>query len=85
MNITLKTEVRGNYLKIMEHFDRDLFEALKPPFGEMQIVEFTGSKKGDQQRQIDSQDFQEALCHQSAGELSVCKKKGVPPGCRNRQ
>ncbi|MFT4537496.1 MAG: ligand-binding SRPBCC domain-containing protein [Saprospiraceae bacterium] len=47
MNITLKTEVRGNYLKVMQQFDRDLFEALKPPIGEMKIVAFTGSKKGD--------------------------------------
>jgi len=47
MNITLKTKVRGNYIKVMERFDRDLFEALKPPVGEMEIVDFTGSKKGD--------------------------------------
>jgi len=47
MNIQLKTKVEGNYKDIMERFDRDLFEALKPKTAEMEIVEFTGSKKGD--------------------------------------
>lgn len=47
MNVTLKTTVKGNYLKVMKAFDRDLFEALKPPKGEMEIVAFTGSQKGD--------------------------------------
>ena len=47
MNFTLKTSVKGNYKKVMAAFDKRLFEALKPPFGKMEIVEFTGSKKGD--------------------------------------
>ncbi len=47
MNITLHAEVKGNYREIMAAFDRELFEALKPPRGKMDIVEFTGSKKGD--------------------------------------
>ena len=47
MKIILKTKVPGNYRKLMERFDRELFEALKPPVG-MEIQEFTGSKKGDQ-------------------------------------
>lgn len=47
MTITLKTPVKGNYKKVMKAFDRNLFEALKPPLGEMEIVTFTGSKKGD--------------------------------------
>ncbi len=47
MNIQLKTKVDGNYKEIMELFDRNLFEALKPPYGKMEIVKFTGSKKGD--------------------------------------
>ena len=47
MNVTLKTQVKGNYKKVMAAFDRNLFEALKPPTGEMEIVEFTGSQKGD--------------------------------------
>lgn len=47
MNLKLKTSVKGNYKKVMAAFDLSLFEALKPPFGEMEIVEFTGSKKGD--------------------------------------
>lgn len=47
MNIILKTPVKGNYKKVMAAFDRTLFEALKPPIGEMEIVQFTGSQKGD--------------------------------------
>ncbi len=47
MNVTLKTPVKGNYKKIIAAFDRDLFEALKPPTGEMEIITFTGSQKGD--------------------------------------
>ncbi len=47
MNIQLKTKVDGNYKAIMEQFDRKLFEALKPKYGKMEIVKFTGSKKGD--------------------------------------
>jgi ligand-binding SRPBCC domain-containing protein len=47
MNVTLKTQVKGNYKKVMAAFDRNLFEALKPPAGEMEIVLFTGSQKGD--------------------------------------
>jgi len=47
MNIKLKAKVKGDYKTVMAAFDRDLFEALKPPDGEMEIVEFTGSKKGD--------------------------------------
>lgn len=47
MNIRLKTKVDGNYKLVMEQFDRKLFEALKPKHGKMEIVKFTGSKKGD--------------------------------------
>ena len=47
MNLVLKTPVSGNYKKVMAAFDRRLFEALKPPIGEMKIKEFTGSQKGD--------------------------------------
>ena len=47
MNIQLKTEVSGNYKDIIRRFDRTLFEALKPKNADMEIVEFTGSKKGD--------------------------------------
>jgi len=46
-NIILKTKVQGNYLDVMNRFDRDLFEALKPKVGRMDIVKFTGSQKGD--------------------------------------
>lgn len=47
MNLILKAPVKGNYKKVMAAFDRRLFEALKPSVGEMEIVEFTGSRKGD--------------------------------------
>lgn len=47
MNIKIKTKVKGNYRVLMEQFDRKLFEALKPKHADMEIVEFTGSKKGD--------------------------------------
>jgi len=47
MNIQLKTKVDGNYRDIIKKFDRHLFEALKPKYGKMQIVKFTGSQKGD--------------------------------------
>ena len=47
MNIKLQTTVAGNYKDIMARFDRALFEALAPPQPKMEIVEFTGSKKGD--------------------------------------
>lgn len=47
MNIKLRTKVDGNYKDIMRQFDRKLFEALKPSIGEMEIVAFTGSQKGD--------------------------------------
>ena len=47
MRVTIETTVNGNYKDIMSRFDRKLFEALKPKNAEMEIVEFTGSKKGD--------------------------------------
>lgn len=47
MNLKIKTNVKGNYKSVMDRFDRDLFEALAPKQGEVEIVEFTGSKKGD--------------------------------------
>jgi len=47
MKIILKTKVSGNYLEIMERFDLNLFEALKPIGAKMEVEQFTGSKKGD--------------------------------------
>jgi ligand-binding SRPBCC domain-containing protein len=47
MRIQLKTKVNGNYKDIISQFDRRLFEALKPKHAKMEIVEFTGSEKGD--------------------------------------
>ncbi|MCG8328310.1 MAG: hypothetical protein MI974_11525 [Chitinophagales bacterium] len=47
MNIQLSTLVSGNYRDIIQQFDLQLFEALAPPLVKMEIVEFTGSEKGD--------------------------------------
>lgn len=47
MNFKLRTEVNGNYIRVMDLFDLDLFKALKPIGVKMEIVEFTGSKTGD--------------------------------------
>lgn len=47
MNIQIKTRVKGNYKEIIRRFDRQLFEALAPRSAKMEIVEFTGSEKGD--------------------------------------
>ncbi|MBX2876640.1 MAG: cyclase [Saprospiraceae bacterium] len=47
MKIRFETRVKGHYKEVMKRFDRELFEALKPKQGEMEIVEFTGSKTGD--------------------------------------
>lgn len=47
MNVKFENKVKGNYKDVMARFDRQLFEALKPKQGKMEIVEFTGSKKGD--------------------------------------
>jgi ligand-binding SRPBCC domain-containing protein len=47
MNINFQTKVKGNYLQVIKGFDRKLFEALKPKLAAMEILEFTGSQKGD--------------------------------------
>lgn len=47
MKLKLETQVVGNYKEVMQAFDLKLFEVLKPPIGKMEVVEFTGSKKGD--------------------------------------
>lgn len=47
MNIKFETEIKGNYKEVIKRFDLKLFEALKPKHAKMEIVEFTGSNKGD--------------------------------------
>jgi len=47
MQFLLKTKVCGHYLDVMNGFDLDLFEALKPIGAKMEVVQFTGSKTGD--------------------------------------
>lgn len=43
-----KTRVAGNYLELMKRFDRELFEALAPSVGKIEIAKFTGSETGDE-------------------------------------
>jgi len=47
MRIILKSKVNGYYKTVMSRFDRALFEYLKPPIGRVEVLSFTGSKKGD--------------------------------------
>lgn len=47
MKLILKTRVAGNYKAVMAQFDRQLFEALPPGLAKVEIVTFTGSRKGD--------------------------------------
>jgi ligand-binding SRPBCC domain-containing protein len=47
MKINISTEVDGHFRDVFERFDRTLFEHLKPKGAKMEVVEFTGSKKGD--------------------------------------
>ncbi len=47
MHLRITTPVAGNYLEIMARFDQSLFEALKPPFGKVELVRFDGSVTGD--------------------------------------
>ncbi len=47
MNFVLKTKVKGHYQNVMDRFDLELFEALKPPGVNMEVQKFTGSKTGD--------------------------------------
>ncbi len=47
MHILIKTLVKGNYLKIIKRFDRELFETLSPPGAQIKLVRFDGSKTGD--------------------------------------
>ena len=50
MRLQFSTRVSGHYQAVMARFDRDLFEALKPPGAAMEIEAFTGSRTGDQVR-----------------------------------
>ncbi len=47
MRINIKTRVKGYYEDIITQFDRQLFEALSPPFPPMEIIKFDGSETGD--------------------------------------
>lgn len=47
LKINIQTEVIGNYKRIFDQFDRDLFIALKPPLVSLRLERFDGCKKGD--------------------------------------
>ncbi|MEZ4829104.1 MAG: hypothetical protein R3C61_22895 [Bacteroidia bacterium] len=47
MRILLQSPVKGHFLSVFSRFNRDLFEALKPPGIKMDILRFDGSKPGD--------------------------------------
>jgi len=47
MKIYIETIVHQNYEKVLAGFDRNLFEALKPPFVDMTLERYDGSTKGD--------------------------------------
>jgi ligand-binding SRPBCC domain-containing protein len=47
MKIKISTQVNGNYKNVIARFELPLFVALKPKQAEMEVMEFTGSKKGD--------------------------------------
>ncbi|NND31728.1 MAG: hypothetical protein HKN76_03990 [Saprospiraceae bacterium] len=47
MKLRFETIVDGYYKDVMHRFDRKLFEALKPPLVDFEVVSFTGSKTGD--------------------------------------
>jgi len=47
MRINLSTKVDQPYLSVKEGFNRDLFEALNPPFPPVKLLRFDGSSKGD--------------------------------------
>lgn len=47
MKININTTVEGHFLEVHKAFDLQLFEFLKPIGAKMNIIEFTGSKKGD--------------------------------------
>lgn len=47
MQIKISTKVNGNYIEVFKHFELPLFLALKPKFTNMEVLEFTGSRKGD--------------------------------------
>ena len=47
MKINIETKVEGHFLDVYKAFDLQLFEFLKPKGAKMEIIDFTGSKKGD--------------------------------------
>lgn len=47
MNIFLHTKVEQSFETVVSGFDRDLFQALKPPLMQLTLKRFDGCKKGD--------------------------------------
>lgn len=47
MNIYLCTVVEQSFDRVAQGFDRELFQALKPPLMQLTLKQFDGCKKGD--------------------------------------
>ena len=47
MRIRLESKIKGHYIIVMERFDKQLFEFLLPKYTRAEVIEFTGSRKGD--------------------------------------
>lgn len=47
-SLIIKTIVKGNYKDVFNRFDRELFEALKPPGLNLILHRFDGCHKGDE-------------------------------------
>lgn len=48
VNLRFGTKVNSKWKHVRERFDRDLFEALNPPFPPVEVVRFDGCHKGDE-------------------------------------
>ncbi|MGF1533040.1 MAG: hypothetical protein ACFCUI_05020 [Bernardetiaceae bacterium] len=46
MQLTIKTRVKGDPKQVFAGFDRQLFEALSPPFPPVRVIEFGGCQAG---------------------------------------
>lgn len=89
MNIVIKTKVHGHYLEVMDQFDRPLFEQLVPPFVQVQLEEFTGSKTGDQVKirflfPMKASWYSDIVDHGSNSQMAHFVDEGtlLPPGLR---
>ena len=47
MRFTIRTNINKSYKLVFQHFNLELFKALKPPFMPLEVSQFDGSKTGD--------------------------------------